>query len=262
MVHEATYAVAPSVLWQSARPEPAYSNTQLRDFHVGWELPFYQEQRSLSNLAFWAVVKVLVAVVAIFHSAGLAVPMVTLSIVVERSRWMRIIMAACAVFTAGLLVETFVQPHYSAPIVGIILLIALQGMRYLRLWHWRGIAAGRLLVFASIALCVGSFGFFLADAFNQARLIQHSWSSQRAQILERLEHDGDRHLVIVRYEPQHSSHDEWVYNEADIDGSKVVWAREMAASQNDELMEYFHGRRVWLLEADAKTPGLTPYQGR
>jgi hypothetical protein len=259
MVHEATYAVAPSFVWQSERPEPVYRNNQLRDFHVGWELPFYEGQRSLSGLAVWSVVKVLVVLIAIFQAVGLVIPMVTLSIVAESSRWMRIILVSCGVFTLGLLAETFVQPHYSAPIVGVILLLVLQSMRYLRLWRWRGWPVGQWLVFASVALCVASFAFFCEDAVSQAQQVSQDWSSLRARILQQLEKDGDRHLVIVRYGPEHSSHNEWVYNEADIDRSKVVWAREMDTRENDQLINYFKDRRIWLLEADTKNPELAPY---
>jgi hypothetical protein len=259
MVHEAEYAVAPSFVWQKARPEPAYRHKELRDFHNGWELPFYEGQRSLSGLAFWGVVKVLVVMIAMFQAVGLVIPMVTISLVAEGSRWMRVILVCCGVFIVGLLPETFTQPHYSAPILGIILLVALQSMRYLRLWRWGGIAAGGLLVFTSVALCIASFLMFCRASVTEARQLSQDWSSQRAGILERLKSDGDRHLVIVRYAPGHSAHVEWVYNEADIDGSKVVWAREMEKSENLELIKYFNNRRVWLLEADTKPPRFAPY---
>ena len=42
-------------------------------------------------------------------------------------------------------------------------------------------------------------------------------------------------LVVVRYSPG----DDWVYNAADIDNAKVVWAREMDAAHNRELLTVF-----------------------
>ncbi len=53
------------------------------------------------------------------------------------------------------------------------------------------------------------------------------------------------HLIIVRYESGHSPHDEWVYNDADIDRAKVVWAREMDPQQNQKLLKYFANRQAW-----------------
>jgi hypothetical protein len=66
-----------------------------------------------------------------------------------------------------------------------------------------------------------------------------------------------RHLVIVRYGPNHNRSDEWVYNEPDIDRAKVVWAREMAPDQNARLIRSFSGRCVWLAEPDRVPPGLS-----
>ncbi len=65
--------------------------------------------------------------------------------------------------------------------------------------------------------------------------------------------------MIVRYKPDHDFSREWVYNTADIDGSKVVWARDMGAAQNAELINYFKGRHVWLLEPDEDPPRISPY---
>jgi hypothetical protein len=69
------------------------------------------------------------------------------------------------------------------------------------------------------------------------------------------------HLVIVRYREEHDPRDEWVYNGAEIDQAKVVWARDMGPEKNLELIHYFKDRKVWLVEPDVLTPSLSPYTG-
>lgn len=92
-----------------------------------------------------------------------------------------------------------------------------------------------------------------------------TWCSQdeqnleRARVLNQLEHTPGKHLVIVHYKPGHDFIlDEWVYNNADIDGAQVIWARDMGA-QNAKLINYFHDRKVWLAEPDYSPARLSPY---
>jgi hypothetical protein len=63
--------------------------------------------------------------------------------------------------------------------------------------------------------------------------------------------------VLVRYGPNHDIQKEWVYNAADIDRSRVVWAQDMGPKQDSELIKYFSDRNVWLLAADDVPPRLT-----
>jgi hypothetical protein len=67
--------------------------------------------------------------------------------------------------------------------------------------------------------------------------------------------------VIVRYSPKHYSHAEWVYNRADIDDSKIVWARDIPGVDLAPLLAYFRGRHVWIIDADNQSPEPRPYPG-
>jgi hypothetical protein len=81
----------------------------------------------------------------------------------------------------------------------------------------------------------------------------------RAQVCSTLSRHEDSHLAIVRYAPNHNALDEWVYNKPDIDAAKIVWAREMDAKSNRELIGYFQGRKVWLVEPDYDPPRISAY---
>jgi len=123
-----------------------------------------------------------------------------------------------------------------------------------------GRRTGRLITRAFLVLCVA---WLLPAGMSLSRLDQEiqlrSQISQRAAVLSHLASEAGYHLVVVRYGREHNPHAEWVYNDADIDRAKVVWAREMGTARDRELLNYFNDRKIWLLEADATPPTLTPY---
>jgi len=84
-------------------------------------------------------------------------------------------------------------------------------------------------------------------------------NENRTLVVRQLEHMPGKHLVLVRYGENHDVNHEWVFNDADIDLSKIVWAREMSAEQNARLLAYYPGRRVWLVEPEGNPLALLPY---
>jgi hypothetical protein len=70
------------------------------------------------------------------------------------------------------------------------------------------------------------------------------------------------HLVLVRYSKDHNSGEEYVYNAADIDHAKTVWAREIPGKDLHPLFSYFSNRDVWLYEPDVDDASVTPYESK
>ena len=64
--------------------------------------------------------------------------------------------------------------------------------------------------------------------------------------------------MFVKYATTHNMLQEWIYNRADIDAAKVVWARFMSPAKNRQLIDYFSDHKVWLLEPDVAI-SLQPY---
>jgi hypothetical protein len=136
-------------------------------------------------------------------------------------------------------------------------------MRHLRLWKWKGKWLGQSVVRAIPLLCLATVIIRVTAIYAHAT-IEEPWprgNMPRAELLHRLENMPGQHLIVVRYAASHLPDPEWVYNAADIDTSKVVWARDMGEQQNQELLQYFKNRDVWLLDPDESPPKLSPYPG-
>jgi hypothetical protein len=81
--------------------------------------------------------------------------------------------------------------------------------------------------------------------------------TDRALIQAQLEKLEGKHLVIVHYGPQHNPMEGWVYNTANLDDSKVIWANDMGTQDNAELIRFFNDRQIWVVEPDTQPTKLT-----
>ena len=252
-VNRATYAVSPVFIWQRPRPEPPYRHTVMRDFYISWELPVYEKARTLRGFFEGVATKVGMAL-QFFFGAVLLIPFLMLPRVF-RDRRVRFLIWTGAIFFLGLLANAFSVPHYFAPATCVLYAILLMAFRYLWAWRPGGQPVGRSLAQAiplsSVLLCVIHLAWIPVTS---------DLGLQRARIQQELENYPGPQLAIVRYAPEHNPLSvEWVYNAADIDAAKVVWAREMASVQNRELIRYFNNRKVWLVEPDSARVKVSPY---
>jgi len=165
-----------------------------------------------------------------------------------------------------------VLPHYAAAFAGVFYVRLVHSFLRLAGWRlWRQPVGSVLVVlfagFTAWAFCDSVYGLVRNARSTAGRdLYSHGVAIRtlgmgpaRRSILEALQQKPGRQLVLVRYTPQHDPANEWVYNRADIDGAKVVWAREMGPAQDRPFLEYFHDRNAWLLEPDFSPPKLSPY---
>ncbi len=257
-VHEATYGVVPLFLWQEARPLPKYRHNEIEKFHGMMLEDFVRtKSRMIPELS----IRIITYDVLLMHLWLLCCFILLLTFpMLVGNKLMCAVVVGWVAFGLALLTVSWHHPHYFAPAFGLIFIWEVQGLRLLRICRWRGRRTGRLITRAFLVLCVA---WLLPAGMSLSRLDQEiqlrSQISQRAAVLSHLASEAGYHLVVVRYGREHNPHAEWVYNDADIDRAKVVWAREMGTARDRELLNYFNDRKIWLLEADATPPTLTPY---
>lgn len=269
-INRAAYAMAPYFVWQKPCPEPAYRHEEMRNFYRIDELNYYNMVRSDPGPAEMTLTKGLMGIL-FFTGIALLPPFMMLPWAL-RDRRIRFLVLCLLVLAAGMTIEIYLYPHYLAPFTGAFYAVGLQSMRHL--WHWNpgGQNVGMAIARFTVAICVVMTGLRL---FNQQLHCPvpewpvSTWignwfgpdnlDTDRATVARRLEGYHGEQLVIVRYSPTHNPLDEWVYNAADIDHSKVIWARDMDAAQNCELIQYYSNRKVWLVQPDLQSAEIAPY---
>ena len=254
-INRGEYSQAPYFLWQEPRPEPVYHHPVMREFYQR-EFHVFQESRTLPGFLrdlgqkIWSSWKFYLG--SVFTLPLLLLPWTF------RDHRMRFPLLAGALFLVGTMVETWTSPHYLAAATGLLYLVLMQCMRHLRLWRWRGQPYGDAIVRAIPVICCALIVLRLGAVAAGAQ-IEPRWprgNLERAAILRQLQSSPGQHLVIVSYGPEHDLDHDWVYNAADIDAATVVWARDMGLRDNGELLQYFHDRQVWRVNADQDPPGL------
>jgi hypothetical protein len=265
MLQRQQYAIFPYGAFQPPRPEPKSRHEVIRDFYVSTEASFKSYPASFATLLtdflyrervlFW------------FFLGPLLLLPVILGAQAFLSKKLAILGIAFLSVTAGFVWLVWpINSHYYAPATCAIYAYLVQAMRRMRYAKWRGGPVGLSLIRSVATICVlmavvramaGPLGIEIPiwpPTWYNTALQNHI----RVRLQQSLEADPKKTLIIVRYSARHNPGDEWVYNGADIDHAKVVWAREMT-SGNRKLLDYFKDRQIYLLEPDEDPERLAPY---
>jgi hypothetical protein len=201
-----------------------------------------------------------------YFYAPLYVALLAFVVSIRSYRWAWVVLT-CVLFALGVNFFPAFQFHYVAAVVCLFVLMSVAGLERMTRWPY-GAEAARLIVFLCAVQFVFWFGLHLLDsqpfarqvlAYDMWDSVNHSNPERRIVVGREVAAISGKLLVFVRYWPQHPFQDEWVYNGADIDGQRVVWARDLGDAENRKLMTYYGDRKAMCLEPDARPPLLGEY---
>ena len=217
------YQVAPLFYFQRPRPVPEYRHARLAEYWTGYDLQEWQRQSTLNGWVRGAVTQIATLVRAFFAPPTLWAAIIALPLALRRHRACR---AAAAVLALFILLHVVLTPwmrmHYmgaAAPLFFAVITFSLIELSRR--------AIGTLL--AGLILLVQASAVVTLIAAMSAN--PHPAGAARARIVSDLHRLPGEHLVVVSYGagPQHLF--EWVYNDADLDGSRILFARDMGSAE-------------------------------
>lgn len=185
------------------------------------------------------------------------------------------IAATLAIFACGTNLFPYLLVHYLAAVTSLFLLVSIAGLQQLARLRVRDAAVGpdivRVLVLLSLAPFLLWYGIHLFEGHGAplALLQYETWdfiphrnvnsnADRRTTVANRIANLRGKLLVFVHYAPQHPFQEEWVWNAADIDKARVVFARDLGAAENEELLRFYPDRKAFWLEPDHPLPLLEP----
>jgi hypothetical protein len=142
------------------------------------------------------------------------------------------------------------EPYYFAHLVPAVLILTIAGIKSL--------PAGSFTRVVGLLLPVGQLLAILVFVAKQS-VAPSIGPNAREGIEARLRSLEGRHLVVVKDECSPAN---WgfVYNDADVDASKIVWAKDLGPTDNSALLAYYKDRHIWLLEIERGEARIRPFR--
>ncbi len=235
--HERQYATWSPFVWDThPRPAPHYNHEDLRAVWIGWEESARREDRAQPGLqrlvGFGRLEDFYTGIPLTLCILVLAVP------IWRKQPKIRLALILLLLFGLGLGMETFVWAHYAAPATALAFVVATAAIRF-----FRHSAPAAMIVVLAIIILTNVWRWTTGD--SRWLFDKRDFVAERKSVLPRLLQSPGKQLVFVDYGPMHDVNHEWVYNEADLDASKIVWAHAMNPQQDAELIHYFSNRTIW-----------------
>lgn len=170
----------------------------------------------------------------------------------RRSRWTPFFAATMATIVVGQAFVPWWFPHYTAPMVPIVMAAVATSV------HRAAVRSRVPADWVGLAVMV-ALGAHLFAASFLLRRTEPAPTSLRNVVINELVHKGGNHLVFVRYDSDFTVHQEFVYNSPDLAAARVIFAHDLGAEKNPELMARYGGRSAWLLHVSTGDTRLETY---
>ena len=135
----------------------------------------------------------------------------------------------------SLCVAVIFLAHHQGPLAATLFLLMVQAIRHLRCWQVKGRPVGIFLTRLVVILVLARIAFYIARPPSLVEAV----GPERANLVKQLDAMPNMQLVIVRYAPDHFPFVEFVYNDADVDHAKIVWAREIPGVRYESALRVF-----------------------
>jgi hypothetical protein len=249
------YEVVPLFIFQPAMAGKTYNHEVFREYHYEFMKDGYDRKRSGFG------VPTVNLILATHFFWGYVLWVALLFVPARLTRWtaFAVAMSVLAVLANAVSSSERLHLHYLAPFVPWFVFLAVTGLRQMRVMRLGRRRIGRGMAEAAAAVCLLTFSAACMLRAHYGHPYPSAVRDERPLISSRLQVSAGKDLVIVTYGPSHNMLEEWVYNDADLEGAEVIWARDMGAERNRELVEYYAERHIWRLYADEAPPRLEPY---
>lgn len=253
LLHEKTYIGIPAFCFLSLKPDPPFPNQRLAAVQSakGWEGRTFLADCS-GHLwflnTFWAACRRFLSLIKPFAGFLLLIPLGW------RSRNSRMLLVITAVAFFAVVLEGWQYDRYFTPAFAAFVVFIGCVLEFAR-FHPKATARSRIAVASALVLSVSAFMLYQYAKgylfYYQAP--EFEFGAHRAALIDQLSRRDRPQLVLVHYKnPSVCDLVEWVYNGADPDGQKVLFAHDLGAAEDKALLSYYRNRTQWLLTPQGK----------
>jgi hypothetical protein len=243
VVYDQRYFTFPAIVWQKFNPATHWTSPFLEEFyskHFAKALAAEWQLESITNFLAANFSK-LERFFVVYPNAALT-PVFLLGIAAlwrSKDRALLVTLLPASLFV--MFSTSNWMSSYGMHLIGPVALCSVFGFRSLFIWHRTFQREG-----ARIALSlVVSFLVTYPWIFSYRRAFSGAWFQtidSHREVLKTLDQIPGKLVLFVSYEDASMAFTDWVYNPADIDSARVVWARDLGDRKDQELLDYYGDR--------------------
>jgi hypothetical protein len=191
-------------------------------------------------------------------------PALTVPLLMIRRVWLgrRMLLIGASGGLFAVLIEGGASPHYLAPAAAVLIAIVVECCRHLRASRVYIVKLLPAMMALVLTLRIGAqaVGLPYTQKLNfQTWCCRAPGNPNKSRIAAMLAQIPGNHLVFVRAKTDEYNLLQWIYNDADIDASRIVWARDLGPERDAELSAYFAGRQVWMVDPNVEPATCVRY---